>query len=198
MHRTGQGAWIFSTPAKARDNGRHTNRKTRRRLNSLARHLVSAACHGVLSRRRFTGDGRRSRRRKGASPETGKRCSSILPGLLPPVPRVPDYFLCVRGVSLAPLKRGGSTPSLLICHPPRRVLNSARFCELCALAIGMSPVPRASEFRSILRAVRPIFFCPAGRENFAGRCPRDFVGVRYRGRSGRRLRRGIRRFRRAG
>ena len=86
-----------------------------------------ASCLGVGEAE----DGRRSRRRKvyrrrkGASPETGKRCLSILPGLLPPVSRVPDYFLFVRGVSLAPLKRGGSTPSLLICHPPRRVLNSA-------------------------------------------------------------------------
>ena len=75
-----------------------------------------------------------------------KRCLSFLPGLLPPVSRVLILFFRYRGVSLAPLKRGGSTPSLLICHPPRRVLNS--------IYTSLRVVPRPGEASAIAFRLR--------------------------------------------
>ena len=115
------------------------------KVNSLARRPVSASCLGEGE----AGDGRRSRRRrrrrKGASPETGKRCLSIQPRLLPPVSRVPILFLRYRGVSRTMLTHGA-------LHP---------------IAIDMSPAEAGFEFRSLARAWNfSIFICPEGRENF--------------------------------
>ena len=66
---------------------------------------------------------------------------------LPPVPRVLILFLSNRGVTLAPLKRGGSTASLLICRP------LARASEFRSLALAISPKNR-SRFRLRLRLRR--------------------------------------------
>ena len=113
----------------------------------MSRRPVSASCHGVGEAE----DGRRSRRRKvyrrrkGASPETGKRCLSRLPGLLPPVSRVLILFFS--------LSRGFARP--------------AEAWRLHPVAIDMSPAKAGFEFRSLARARSfSIFSCPAGRENF--------------------------------